>query len=261
MPAQNNKERRVIGSVQRALDILGLFNAQSKELGITEIAKSLSLHKSTASGLVYTLESNGYLEQNPDNRKYHLGLKLLERASTLLAQIEIRQIAGPYLQLLHDWSQESINLAIRDYAEVVYIERVLGEQTLGLRAKVGKRASVHCTALGKAMLAYLPSDEARTILSSYDLVMLTPKTLTEVDAVMYDLDRTRERGFAIDDEENELGGRCVSAPIFNHLGEPIAAISISVPLPRIPPERVPHFGNKVKEVAAQISERMGYTLK
>lgn len=261
MPTQNHNERRVIGSVQRALDILNLFNNQSGELGVTEIAKLLELHKSTVSGLVYTLENNGYLEQNPDNRKYRLGLKLLERASTLLNQIEIRQVAAPFLQQLRDWSQESINLAIRDEGQVVYVERLLSEQTLGLRSEVGKRADVHSTALGKAMLACLPHDEARQILSSYDLSRYTQNTLTEVDAVMYDLDRTRERGFAIDDEEYELGGRCVSAPILNHLGEPVAAVSISVPLPRIPPERVPYFGKKVKEIAAQISERMGYRIK
>ncbi|GAB5494408.1 MAG: DNA-binding transcriptional repressor XynR [Phototrophicaceae bacterium] len=252
------KEARLIGSVQRAFDILNLFNHQTVELGITEIAKALDLHKSTASGLVYTLQANNYLEQNPDNRKYRLGLKLVERSSIVLGQLEIRQVATPFLNHLRDWSQENVNLAIRDYHEVIYIERILSNQNLSFRNEVGKRAFVHSTALGKAMIAQLPDDEALEILGSYELRALTAHTLLDIDDIMNDLALTRRRGFALDDQENELGGRCVSAPIFNHLGVAFAAISVSVPLPRIPCDRIDYFGNKAREVADDISERFGY---
>ena len=224
------KEPRLIGSLQRAFDIIELFNHQTIELGITEIAKALDLHKSTASGLVYTLEANNYLEQNPDNRKYRLGLKFIERSSIVLGQLNIRQLAAPYLNHLRDWSQESVNLAIRDGNEVIYIERILSNQNLVFRNEIGKRALVHTTSLGKAILAQLPEGEAREILESYDLHSITEYTLTTVDALMDDLERSHERGFALDDQENEPGGRCVAAPIFNHLGVAVAAISISVPL-------------------------------
>ncbi len=252
---------RLIGSLQRAFDILDLFNNQTVELGITEIAKSLDLHKSTASGLVYTLEANNYLEQNPDNKRYRLGLKFVERSSIVLGQLEIRQVSAPYLNHLRDWSQESVNLAVRDWNEVIYIERILSNQNLAFRNEIGKRAYVHTAALGKAIISQLPYDEAHKILESYELRAMTEYTLVTVDAVMEDLKLTRERGFALDDQENELGGRCVSAPIFNHLGVAFAAVSISVPLPRIPPERIDYFGNKVKEVAAEISVRFGYRIK
>jgi len=255
------KEPRLIGSLQRAFDILDLFDHQTIELGITEIANALDLHKSTASGLVYTLEANNYLEQNLHNRKYRLGLKLVERSSIVLGRLEIRQVAAPYLNHLRDWSQESVNLAIRDWNEVIYIERILSNQNLVFRNEIGKRAYVHTAALGKAMIAQLPTDEAREILESYEFRAMTEYSLMTVDAVMDDLELTRERGFALDDQENELGGRCVSAPIFNHLGVAFAAVSISVPLPRIPPERIDYFGAKVKEVAAEISERLGYRIK
>lgn len=123
--AEREKDPRIISSLQRALDILSLFGPQAPELGITDIAKALNLHKSTASGLVYTLERNGYISQNPANRRYQLGLQLVERAGVLLDQIEIRKIAMPELEHLRDWSSESVNLAILEENQIIYIERLM----------------------------------------------------------------------------------------------------------------------------------------
>lgn len=258
MATPKTTERRVMGSLQRAFDILDLFSSSSPELGITEIAQRLGLHKSTASGLIYSLEEGGYLNQNPENRKYRLGLKFLERATVILGQLEIRDVARAFLYQLRDWSQETVNLAIHDHNEVVYIERLLSEQGLSYRNVVGKRAPVHATALGKAILAELPIDDAEEILKSYNFEKMTEYTLTTVKDVLKDLQLTKERGFAIDDQEHGLGGRCVSSAIFDHRGKPIAAISVSVPLPRIPKKRISHYGDKVSEVATAISLQLGY---
>lgn len=258
MTHQKEGTRKIIGSVQRAIDILNLFNDRVSELGVTDVAKALDLHKSTVSGLIQTLEINGYLEQNPENKKYRLGLKLIERASVLLNQFEIRDIALPYLEELHSWCDEAINLAIRDETQVVYIERLLSSQPLGMRTEVGKRASVHSTALGRAMLSCLSDSELVHMAHSMSLDGVTERTITTPQALIDDVKATRVRGYAIDDEENELGARCVSAPILNHLGEPVAAISISVPLPRIPYEKLDYFGAKVVEVAGKISSQLGY---
>lgn len=258
MGTPKTKERRVMGSLQRAFDILDLFSNSSPELGITEIAQRLELHKSTASGLIYSLEQGGYLDQNPENRKYRLGLKFLERSTVLLGQIEIREVARPFLFELRDWAQESINLAIHDQSEVVYIERYLSEQGLSYHNVVGKRAPVHSTALGKAILSELPVEEAEEILQSYKFKSKTEYTLTTVEAVLKDLVVSKERGFALDDQEHGLGGRCVASPIFDHHFQPIAAVSISVPLARIPKDRISYYGDKVKEVAHKISLKLGY---
>src|SRR5512136_2558474 len=152
MPHSSKK----IGSIQRAFDILNLFSDQSSELGTTEIARALSLHKSTTASLVYTLEANGFLSQNPDTRKYRLGLKLVERAFTMLDQVEVRQVAYPFLRELRDQWNETVNLAIFDGPDIVYVERMLGTKALGMRSEVGRRAPAHSTALGKAILACLP---------------------------------------------------------------------------------------------------------
>jgi DNA-binding IclR family transcriptional regulator len=255
------KARNMIGSVQRAIDILNLFDRHTPEMGVTEIARALELPKSTVAGLVSTLEYNGFLDQNPSNRKYRLGAKLAERASIFLAQFDLREIAAPVLEALRDTCNESINLAIRDDGYVVYIERMHGTKTLGMRSEIGKREKTHSTALGKAMLSCLPQAEINKFVSQYEFTPVTPQTITNPAAFLDEMHKTRQRGFALDDQENELGGRCVAAPIINHLGEPIAAISISVPYQRLPDAEISTFGQRVMAAAQEISRRLGATLE
>ena len=220
----------MIGSVQRALDILELYTPGVSELGITEIAQAMGSPKSTAAGLTATLEINGYLEQNPQNRKYRLGFKLAERAGVLLEQFDIRQVAAPVLETLREKCQEGINLAILDQGDVVYIARLHGYNLLGMRSEIGKRERAHSTALGKAMLASIPETEFESYLAENKFTPQTPHTITSKTAFANEIHNTRQRGFAIDDQENELGGRCVAAPVFDYQGQPIAAVSISVPV-------------------------------
>ena len=203
------------------------------ELGITDIAKALDLHKSTAAGLVYTLQRNGYIAQNPENRRYRLGLQLVERAGVLLDQIEIRKIAMPELEHLRDWSSESVNLAILEENRVIYIERLLTDKSLGFRNHIGKRAWPHSTALGKAILSHLPPPQAQAVLQSYPLAAMTPNTITDIDRLLRQFEVFRRQGYAIEREENEIGGLCISAPIHNHIAQPVAAVSVSFPLSRL----------------------------
>jgi len=258
---EREKDPRIISSLQRALDILSLFGSQTPELGITDIAKALNLHKSTASGLVYTLERNGYISQNPDNRRYHLGLQLVERAGVLLDQIEIRKIAMPELEDLRDWSSESVNLAILEENQIIYIERLLTDKSLGFRNHIGKRAWPHSTALGKAILSHLPQQQALAILQSYPLESMTPNTITDIDHLLQQFEVFRRQGYAIEREENEIGGLCISAPIHNYGATPIAAVSVSFPLSRLDEAIIADCGAKVREVAQRISAKLGYTLE
>lgn len=249
---------RKIGSVQRAIDILNLFDNQTSELGTTEIARALGLHKSTAASLVSTLAANGFLNQNPETRKYRLGLKLVERAFAMLDQIEIRRIAYPALQQLRDQWNETVNLAILDGPAVVFIERMLGTKALGMRSEVGRREPAHSTALGKAILSCYPLADVQAFIAAYGLCAVTPKTITSPDKFLAELDKAREQGYAIDDEENEIGGRCVAVPIFDHTGKVIAAVSISAPTARLPLDDVPQAGAMVRETAKTISRNLGY---
>ncbi len=259
--SDREKDPRIISSLQRALDILSLFGAQSPELGITDIAKALNLHKSTAAGLVYTLQRNGYIAQNPENRRYHLGLQLVERAGVLLDQIEIRKIAMPELEHLRDWSSESVNLAILEENQVIYIERLLSDRSLGFRNHIGKRAFPHSTALGKAILAHLPPQAARTILESYPLESMTQNTITDIEELMRQFNVFHAQGYALEREENEIGGLCISAPIHNHSGFPVAAVSVSFPLSRLDETMIATYGSKIQEVAWRISVKLGFHIE
>ena len=252
---------RRIKSLHRAINILDLFDEQTTHLGITEIAETMGLHKSTAAGLVYTLEYNGYLGQDAETRKYGLGFKLVERASTLLDQLDVRQVALPHLQELRAWCGESVNLAVRDGGQIVYIERLTSTQSLGMRAKVGYRAPMHCTALGKAILSGLPQQRVVDFMAQYGLPDATVHSITDHARFLEEIDRTREQGFAIDNEENEVGVRCVAAPIFDHSDRPVAAVSVSSPVLRFPMSEVPRYGQMVVEVASAISAGLGYRLQ
>lgn len=258
MPSQRSRSGRGIVSVCRALSILELFDAHTAELGITEMAERLDLHKSTLAGLVYTLENSGYLEQNPTTRKYRLGVKLVERAFVALGHLEVTRVALPHLERLRNWRNETVNLAVLDGDEVVYIERLLGSQTLGMRSEVGKRAMAHSTALGKALLSQLPKSELDVFLANCDLPPVTPNTITEPQELKRELELVRSRGYAVDMEEDQVGGACIAAPIFDHKGKAIAAVSISVPMARLSPSEIPHFGAKVMGTAQAISQDLGY---
>ncbi len=250
--------RKIIASVQRALDILNLFNNGHVELGNAEIAKLLDLPVGTASGLIYTLKVNNYLDQNPANRKYRLGLKLAERAAVLLDHLDLRKVAAPFLEELRDWCGESLNLAVQDGNEVVYIERMFGDHALGIRSELGRRGSLHSTALGKAIFSFLPEPERQKLLATYNFYPVTPFTITDRDKFMNEIAIINRRGYSVDEQENEVGGRCVGAPILNRFGYPIAAISISVPIQRFPENDIEKYGRKLIETAEVISQKMGH---
>jgi IclR family transcriptional regulator, KDG regulon repressor len=254
------KQQKLIGSVQRAVDILDLFDLRTQELGVTEIARALDLPKSTAAGLIFTLEQNNYLDQNTVTRKYRLGFKLAERAGVFLNQFDIRQAAFPVLEELRNSTNESVNLAICDGQNVIYIERMLGSNMLGMRSEIGKREPIHSTALGKAILAQLPLTGINQFIADYEFIPVTPQTITDSTAFLEELEQTLSRGYAIDDQENELGGRCVAAPIFDYLGVPVASISVSVPVQRFPKEKIPELGTLVKNAAQAISLKLGANL-
>jgi IclR family transcriptional regulator, KDG regulon repressor len=257
MEQQVKTHRKIIGSVQRALDILNLFDTQTVELGTTDIARSLDLPKSTIAGLVHTLVLNGYLVQRPETRKYHLGFKLVERAGVLLSQFDLSQVSAPVLAALRDDVNESVNLGLRDGKYVVYIERMHGRNMLGMRSEIGKRELAHSTALGKAILAFSPEHVLVDFLEGISFDPVTPYTIVDPETFLTELKHTYQRGYAVDDQENELGGRCVAAPIFDYTGQVVAALSISVPLQRFPDNRLEPLGKRVKAAASEISQLLG----
>jgi IclR family KDG regulon transcriptional repressor len=247
-----------IQSVARALQILDCFTGPVTELGITELSHAMGLGKSTIYGLVNTLLSYGYLEQNQENKRYRLGLKLFKLGSLVQQRMDIRDISRPYLKMLSEQFNMTVHMGLYRDNEVIYIDKMDSPNTLITYSQVGKRAPMHCTGIGKAVLSYLEQDERERILRNMHCEPFTKHTIVDKDKLAEELDLIRARGYAVDNEEIELGLRCVAVPIFNDQGRPVAAISISSSTAHLDEARVCETASAIKEVAYSISRKLGY---
>lgn len=241
----------------RAMSILDLLGRSGKRMGVTEIGTELGLHKSTVYRILSTLEQGGYIQQDTESGKYSLGTHILELGMQCLQQIDLREKAAPIMKRLSAETGEVVHLAILDGLEVVYIDKVEQSQTLTMRARIGARAHAHCTALGKVLLAFR-GDDVLARLEGRELARQTPNTITSIPELRAHLSTVRDRGYAVDDEENEQGVRCVAVPIRNHAGTVVAAMSISAPTVRLPRERVDEVVPLVLKAGRDLSGTLGY---
>lgn len=251
----------MVKSVSRALDIITLVSLKKGGLGVTEIANQIDINKSSVYRILSTLVQYGYVEQDHETGKYKLGYKFLEISSKLLESIDLRAEARMYLQELENETNEVIHLVVYDQGEVVYIEKLDGNETLRMHSKVGKRAPMHCTSVGKAILAHLPSSIVLDILDRKGLPMHTDKTITNKEAFLAELMTVRQKGYALDLEENEYGITCIAVPIFDHMGQAIAAVSISGPTIRMTEQRLDQLQIRMQHIGKQISGRLGFENK
>jgi IclR family acetate operon transcriptional repressor len=246
-------------TVKKAMDILDCLAGARKPLSCSEIGRRLGMPRSTAYRLLTTLAIGGYVVSDSDGfgKRYRLGFKILELASRLLDGMELRRQALPFLRELRDATEETVHLVVADGAQVTYIEKVDSLKTVRMHSAVGRQGYMHSTAVGKAILAYSNGDPTKT-LEQQGLPALTPKTITSKNALLEELEVVREQGYAVDDGENEDGIRCVGAPVFDHQGEVIAALSVSGPSFRFSLERVRELSGVVKGAALQVSRQLGY---
>ncbi|PWW28421.1 IclR family transcriptional regulator [Cytobacillus oceanisediminis] len=252
------ERENMVKSVSRALDIITLVSMKKGGLGVTEIAKQIDINKSSVYRILSTLVQYGYIEQDGETGKYKLGYKFLEISSKLLESIDLRAEARPFLQELENETNEVIHLVVYDQGEVVYIEKLEGNETLRMHSKVGKRAPMHCTSVGKAILAYLPSSVVLDILERKGMPVHTDKTITEKEEFLKELSQVRQKGFALDLEENEYGITCIAVPIFDHLGKVIAAVSISGPTMRMTDDRMNTLKSIMVKTGKAVSARLGH---
>lgn len=253
------ERENVVKSVSRALDIINLVGMKKGGLGVTEISKQIDINKSSVYRILSTLAQYGYIEQDEETGRYKLGYMFLEVSSKLLDSIDLRAEARPFLQELENETNEVIHLVVYDQGEVVYIEKLEGNETLRMHSKVGKRAPMHCTSVGKAILAHQLSGVVHEILDRKGMPMHTEKTITDKDAFFQELVQVKQEGYALDLEENEHGITCIAVPIFDHQGKVTAAVSISGPTMRMTEERLQQLKSKIIQTGFQISSRLGYT--
>lgn len=246
-----------IQAIERAVAILNAFTTEEPELGVSDIAQRLSLHKSTVHRFVVNLEAAGLLERNRLTSRYRLGLRIFELGSQVLAQMNLWEEALPYLEGLVRDTGETGHLAVFDGGEAIYIEKVEARRALRIPSAIGRGYPAHATSLGKALLAHQGSEVIDAVIADHGLARCTPQTVCDRDKLLDELERVRQQGYAVDDEEYEEGLRCIGAPIVGHTGGVVAAIGIGGPVTRVTPGRVDELGAIVMQAASGLSHRMG----
>jgi IclR family acetate operon transcriptional repressor len=247
------------GSVQaidRGLAVLAMI-ANADGLTLTDLAQRVGLAPSTAHRILASLEAHRFVQHDEQRGLWLIGVGAFEVGTAFLRN---RRLAGIGRVVMHDLMEqtgETVNLGIEDGGEVVFISQV--ESHVALRAffRAGSRAAIHASGVGKALLAQFPEERVKQILHRRGLAKFTERTLVSPADLFRQLEEIRRRGFAIDDEERNLGMRCVAAPIFNEYGEAIAAVSVSGPTVRMTPERAAEFGPLVQRAAQEITASIG----
>jgi DNA-binding IclR family transcriptional regulator len=250
-----------VQSVERTLDIVEALAGNKDGIGVTELSKNLNLHKSTVHRLLTTLMVRKYVEQDSETGKYRLSVKLFELGNAVLSKLNMRAHAMPYLRELRERCGETVQLSIVDQNEVLYIDVLESKEKVGVKAAIGERAPLYCTASGKVWLANLPDERVYEILKDQVFKPFTTRTVKDFEALRGELKSIKEIGCSVDEGEYEEEMRCVGAAIRNYRGRVISCISVSVPSSRFTPQARERLLKEVKETGDKISYSVGYTDK
>jgi len=248
-------------SLERGLAILSAFRPDRPALGISELARELGLTRSTTHRYVATLASLRYLDQETSTRRYRLGPRVLDLGFSVLGSLELREVAAPYLRRLTEVTGLTSNLAIRDDADVILIDRVLGRlgryHHLEFSLRVGSRLPSYCSATGKALLAYLPQPDLDRLLDRMDFAQRGPRTLMDKKSLLRELEKVRRTSIATNDEELDSALRSIAAPVRSRSGQVVAAVVVAIPWsPAAMTELVSRHGSAVRAAADKIAARV-----
>ncbi|MEA4846323.1 MAG: IclR family transcriptional regulator [Clostridiaceae bacterium] len=246
----------LIQSVVRTLQIIE-YLSQKGEVSVKEVAEYIGENKTTAHRFLSSIKHEGFLEQNSENKKYKLSLKLFEIGNKIVDTLDLRMIARPILNELSAHSLQTINLGVLNKGDIVYIDKAISGNNLRLDSPIGGRDSAHCTAMGKSILAFLSKGMQENYVNEYGLSMRTSNTITNPADFYKELDLIKQRGYARDREELALGIECVAAPIFDNFMYPIAAISISMPNNLENMRRMEEYREQIMVVSKKISSKLG----
>jgi DNA-binding IclR family transcriptional regulator len=243
-------------AVERALNILEAAAQRRDGLTNAEISRKLAIPKSSASYILRTLEKRGYLRREAETGRYHLGLKILSLGGDAQANLDIADVALPFMRVLSEKIRMTVHLAVLDQGEAVYIEKVEAPGFFKVNTWVGRRMFLHSTSVGKCLLAWLPKPDIENLVKQQGLKKRTPKTITSITRLIAELENVKESGYAVDDEENSLGARCLGAPVFDVAGNVTAALGVSGTLTQTDESSVPRIIEALKETARRISRQM-----
>jgi len=245
-------------ALDKSLAILEILSQESSPLSIAELSERLGIYPSTIHRILDTLRYWGYVEQDPVTQRYQLGLKVLELGTAKLRGMELVKEAASYLKELREQSNETVHLAVLDEGEVLYLDKEESPQSIRMVSQVGRRLPAHCTGLGKALLANLDEEEQEKIIEEKGLPRFTESTITDKKKLREELSKVGHQGFAEDRGEHEQDVHCLAAPIKDHSGEVIAAISVSLPSFRMNASKRRKLKQTLIQMGENISKRLGY---
>ncbi|HKT02206.1 MAG TPA: IclR family transcriptional regulator [Rugosimonospora sp.] len=252
-------------SLERGLQILSSFSEVRPVLGIADLARTVGLNKSTTYRYVATLAMLGYVQQDPDTKKYSLGPRVVDLGFAAINSMEITRVAAQYLQALSDETGYTVSMAVLDGPDIVYVDRRRSGRAsnfaMGLNLHVGSRLPAYCTSMGKVLLAYREPEALRPLLDRTDFARRGPKTITAREQLMTALARVRQTGIAVNDEELAAGLRSVAAPVRDRSGRVVAAVNIAVHLTvwnASVESVVSRLEGPLRHAVAEISNRLGY---
>ena len=253
-PAEDARETGRVRSVVKALHILELFSPAQTELSLSQLSRLLSMPKSTLLNMLRTLEDEGYLLHLRDTQAYRLGYKALQLGFCMRSSMPVIQYAIPFMEDLMTKTGETVYLTSHMNGMVLYLDGVYNSRRFGKYSITGKTLPLHCTGCGKAMLSRMEDVEIRAIIKQHGLVRFTPHTIVDPEALMREVRETRARGYAIDNEEETPGVRCVATAILNEKGRPVGAVSIQGTTMSMTDEKIVEYAPLTASVCAILSE-------
>lgn len=247
----------MVQSVDRAISILKCFNERKRELKLSEIAEQLGLNKSTVHGIINTLKFHGLIEQDEKSQKYRLGLYLIMLGETVVNSLDVRSFGLPIVEDICQKLEETVHVCVLDCTDIVYIDKRECANSIRISTKIGSKFPAYCTADGKVLISYLDRSKQLRIIPD-DIPKFTTNTITDKMEFVNQLDKIRENGYAIDNEEYEVGLVCVAAPVLDHTGSPKYGISVTGPRIRMTEDKIQEAIDVLKDAAHRISVRLGY---
>jgi DNA-binding IclR family transcriptional regulator len=248
-----------VQSLERALTILNKLSDYPEGIQIARLSEQVGLSKSTVHRLLATLANMNYVVKDTDSDKYKLGLQILFLSRNILNNNDIVHTSKPYLEKLSREINETVHLCIEDRGEIVYIDKIESNQTIRMFSRVGNRAPMYCTAVGKILYSGMESEYFEELVSKVNFIAKTEATITSPEELREEIDKIKKQKYALDNIENEEGIRCIAAPIYNHIGKIIASFSVSGPSNRVTMDRINDILiEKMRQTSLDISRNLGY---
>ena len=249
---------RSVPGLERGLAVLELVAKSNGGLTLRELSQALQLPRSSTHCLLVTLERHGYLTRNGRTGRYMFALKLFDLANAALNVTELRDRAFPLLRNLMEKTHLTVHMATLEQYEAVLIAKVEPPGLLRLASWIGRRMDVHCTGVGKALIAFLPGEELDYLIREHGLPRHNEKTITSSRRLKEELAKVRRLGYAFDDEEDEIGLRCIGAPVFEQVGKVVASVSVAGTVRQIHPQNRRLIAEQVQRTASRISHELGF---